>query len=305
MKPTKPLKKILKEMGDLGILTCYRIAPFMILLNNKSIGFKYSHRQRLVKHVDVFDINFDGGSFSVDEWGNLLKEDIKKEDKAKVEMDLSMLLGYLPQSLLRTLFFKAASCKELNLNAVECINGIVVPVFLEAYNFYDFNFSSMFKKMKEKKITVKKFLGKKEMELKVKDGKDKLVLECEGNKIEIPKIKFDLKKYTEEYKPRALILENIKKYWIFGKDKNPPNFLLDPFNIGQIFQFFSEFIINEARKDERFNDYWESNEFISKSKISVPEAVIEGKDDVIIAMGVRLGAILGCEFAEVYNKRFI
>lgn len=301
------MEDTIKSLGKLGVLTCYRIGPFITLLNREARNFKYEFKQKLEDHTDLFDIQTKDGSifFTVDEWGNLIKCGLGKEEKGKVKSDLLNLRRYLIQSIFRTIAFKSVSYKDLNLNVNYFFNGVITPVFLEAYNFYDLEWNFIFDELRKDKVPVKSLFGKKELGIDVTNSKEKLTISCDGNKVIIPKIKINIPEFTEDYKPRALIVDYLEKYWIVPhKESLPISFLMDPFDLGRPIQFFSECLINEAKTNKNFKNYWEENESIKKSRISIPETILEGKDDVLFSIAGGLCAQLFSNFAKVYAEKF-
>ncbi|MDO8459890.1 MAG: hypothetical protein Q7S74_02165 [Nanoarchaeota archaeon] len=302
------MEEVLKSLGKLGVLTCYRISSFIELLNQHSVSFKYNFKQFVSEdNMDLYLIQTNDAKvfFKTDEWGNLIENKIKKEEKEKIKLDLINLRKYLIKSIFRTIAYKSVSYKDLNLNVSDFFNGVITPLFLEAYNFYDLDFSSIFNELNKSKINIKKLFSKKELSINVVGSKEKLTITCEDNKIIIPKIKINIKEFTRDYKSRALILGHINKYWIHSNNKNlSQSFLLDPFDLGRPFRFFSEYIIKKAKNDKEFKQDWEDNKFIRNSKISIPETVLEGKEEVLLQISSRLCSTLFGNFTKVYVKKF-
>jgi hypothetical protein len=292
------MEETLKSLGNLGLLTCYRIMPFIVLLNRNSINYKYEFKQMLGKDkLDYFEIySGEDVCFTADEWGNLTENKTKKENEEKVKEDLLRLRMYMVKSIFRTIAYKFSSYNDLNLNVYDFYNGVVTPVFLELYNFYDLDFKKVFKELEKNKIEVKKLLKKKELDIKVTDSKNILTIKCGDNSITMPKIKLDIKTYNIDYKGRCMILDHLGKYWIFGQRKESVFMLLDPFNLGQPMQFFSEYLVYESILN--------GNNLMQESKLNIPKTAVEGNDEVLFEIAGHFGAALFKNFMDIYSRRF-
>jgi len=306
-KNIEKFEEVLKSLGELGVLTCYRISAFTMLLNRQSRNFKYKSSYKLKGYLDTFDFqtNNEKVLFSIDEWGSLLECKLNKEDKEKIKDDFIDLRKYLVNSIFRTIACKILSYKDLNLDMKDFFNGVITPTFLEAYNFYDLDYESILKDMRKEKISQKRLFGKKELDVDVVNSKDSITISCGKSKVVIPKIKINIKDYTRDYKSRGIILNLISKYWIVPHKRDlPPFLLLDPFNLGQPMQFFSEHIIKEGLAHDEFRRIWENNPLILESKISIPPTIVEGEDDVLISIAAKLCTALFKNFSEVYSKKW-
>lgn len=293
-KTNQDFKKNLKDIGDIGLLTCYRITPFLILLNREAGALKYNMACQAITSgsLDVFDISTSNNKqFKIDEWGNILKNELDEETQKVVAKDLSAFKKYMVTSIFRTIAFKSCLYKELNLSPQEYFDVIITPMFLELYNFYGIEPKKILKKLSEMKIEKKKFFGKKEVEIKTKESKNALTISADDVSVEIPKIRIDRDIFTKDYKRKCLLLNEVDKYWV-ANNNMPVKFLLDPFNFGQTFQFFSQYLEENAKLG------------LEKSKISVQKSKIEGEDELVFKLGTNLCAAMFSEYVEEYKKKF-
>jgi len=308
-KTDNKFANILRSFGKLGLLTCYRIHSFLFLLNSNSRNFKYQVSRRLSDQIELYDFSTKQSlqftlDFTIDEWGRVIENKLEEGEQEKVASDFLQLRRYLLHSLFRTIAYKSTSYRDLNLNPSEFFNGIMTPMFLELYNFYDLDVNVLFDELRKNKIEITRWFMKSELDLQIDIDKDAITISCKNSRIVIPRIKITLDDFTGDYKSRGNILPYLlHKYWI-GSKKAPSMMMLDPFNMGQPIQFFSAYLIDEAKRHEEFKRDWEHNSQIKKSKISIPPTIVDGKKEILFQIGEALGGVLFIQFREQYVKRF-